>query len=132
MKIKVLPSGNHCKSLLRPPSVVNWASSEPSTFISQISLLATKAILSAPPNAGTNGTVGVSVGVGGASVAVASTMETGTSVDVWTGTEVSVIAGTEVGVLDGASVKVGLAIPRKKKIPAPAAITNTGTIAMNG
>src|SRR3990172_5707113 len=132
MKIKVLPSGSHCRSLLRPPSVVNGASSEPSTFISQISPLATKAILSAPPMAVSDGAVGVSVGAGGASVAVASTITTGISVELFTDSDVSVIDGADVNVLDGASVTSGLLIARKRKIPAPAAMTITGMIAMNG
>jgi hypothetical protein len=78
-----------------------------------------------------DGTVGASVKVGGVSVAVAS-KTTGMFVEVFTGSAVSVANGAEVDVLDGTAGRMGLLTPRKKKIPAPAAITTTGTIAMNG
>src|SRR5262245_38343117 len=69
MKIIVLPSGSHCKSVLAAPSEVSGIGSEPFTFISQISLLATKAILSTPPSTGK--ATGAGVFVTGSRVAVA-------------------------------------------------------------
>src|SRR6266487_4127182 len=122
-------ASSHCRSLLEAPSVVNGLSSEPSIFINQISLLATKATLSAPPSIGSAGTAG-SVGAGGVSVLVASTITTGISVELLMGVDASVLGGTDVDVLTGASVFAGLFIPLTRKKP-PVAITPiaiTGTM----
>src|SRR5574341_2377631 len=132
IKMIVLPSGNHCRSLFVAPSFVNCSRPVPSIFIVQISLLATKAILSAPPNVALANTVAVSVGVGGASVSVASTMTTGTTVTSFTGAEVSVAGGGSVKVLTGASVSTGVLVPLYKKTPpARAATTTTGMTTNN-
>src|SRR5215208_6952471 len=129
MKMTLSPSGSHCKSFLVTPSVVSCFSSEPSTFMSQISLLATKAILSAPPGEGSAGTA-VSVGArGGISVLVASTIATGTSVELSTGADVSVAGGTGVDVLTGGSVTTGCLLPLNRNKPvAKTATTPTGII----
>src|SRR5215207_1431632 len=130
MKMIVSPSGSHCRSFFAPPSVVNWIGSEPSTLITQTSLLATTAILSAPPKAGTEG-AGVSVSVGGmaASVLVDSTITIGIAVDSASGVDVSVIGGAGVEVLMGVSVPRGVPVPLKRKKPPATAITaTTGTI----
>ena len=105
IKTMFSPSGSHCRSFLIPPSTVNFLRSEPSTFMTQISLLATNAILSAPPKARSEG-MAVLVGVGGrgVSVAVDSISTTDTLVGLSTGAVVSVGRGIEVDVLTGASV----------------------------
>src|SRR5215207_2380293 len=130
MKMIVSPSGSHCRSFFTPPSVVREISSEPSTFITQTSLLATKAILSAPPNAGTDG-VSVSVSVGGSEVAVLvdSMITMGMAVASASEVDVSVIEGAEVAVLTGVSVSSGVLVPlKRKKPPANAIMATTGTI----
>src|SRR5512141_518430 len=99
MKTMFSPSGSHCRSFLTPPSTVNCLRSEPSTFMTQISLLATNAILSAPPKARSEG-MAVLVGVGGreVSVAVDSDSTTGTLVELSMGAVVSVGRGADVAV----------------------------------
>src|ERR1051326_6084716 len=125
------PSGSHCRSLLEAPSVVNCFRSEPSTFMSQISLLATMAILSAPPRAGNNGGAGF-VGVAGISVLVTSTTITGTFVGVLATVAVSVTGGGTVSVLTGTCVGgIFLFLVRLKRKTPPAARTAipiTGTM----
>src|SRR5512141_2744426 len=122
MKTMFSPSGSHCRSFLTPPSTVNCFGSEPSTFITQISLLATKAILSAPPKAGNPG-MAVSVAVGGSevSVIVDSISTIGIFVGLSMGADVSVGKGAEVDVtiggLTGGSVAAKLLLLLKKKKP---------------
>src|SRR5512138_1671638 len=110
----VLPSGSHCRSLFAPPSLVNCFRPDPSTFISQISLLATKAILSAPPRMDDDGAVvssGASVGAAGVSVLVAARFATGTAVELFGEAGASVFAEREVEVLTGTPVFAGLSPP---------------------
>src|SRR5690242_12742613 len=120
MKIRFSLSGSHCRSLLEAPSLVNCFRPEPSMFTSQISLLATKAILSAPPWTGKGGGA-VFVGVVGTSVLVASTTAIGTFVGVLTRVAVSVTGGGTVNVLTGACVVVAGAflLPFKLKRKTP-------------
>src|SRR6266540_5405014 len=134
IKTMFSPSGSHCKSFLVPPSAVNCFSSKPSTFIAQISLLATKAILSAPPKARGAGMV-VSVRVGGreVSVIVGSISTIGMFVGLLTGADVSVGKGADVDV--STDVLIGgfvagefLFSLKRKNPPASAAIAITGTM----
>src|SRR5512135_489031 len=119
-KRMTLPPGNHCRSLFAPPSVVNCLRSEPSGFMSQISLLATNATLSAPPGAdaeGWTGSVGASVGAEGVSVLVGSVITTGTCVEASVGADVSGFKGMEVKVLAGTCVFAGPKPPLNKNKP---------------
>src|SRR6266498_1731906 len=133
MKTMFSPSGSHCRSFLTPPSTVNCLRSEPSTFMTQISLLATNAILSAPPKASNDGTT-VTVGVEGreVSVIVGSISTTGIFVGLLTGADVSVGKGADVEVLTDASV-AGEFLPllKKKNPPARTAIAITGMTTNN-
>src|SRR5215207_6349605 len=125
---------SHCRSFLVAPSLVSCLGSLPSTFINQISLFATNAILSTPPRLGSSGAVGVSVAVGTAWVGVSSDTSTG-SVTLVCGIDVSVKAGADVdGLMTGASVSMGvLLIPlNKKKPPAMTAMATPGRITTIG
>src|SRR5512138_817381 len=121
--------GSHCRSFFAPPSVVNCLRFVPSTFTSQISLLATKAILSAPPRLDTDG-LAVSVGAGGVSVLAVSSTAIGKLVGASVGTDVSVFKTIVVDVLIGTSVLAGLRPPLNTKNPA--AITATTPSASTG
>ncbi len=134
MNISVSPSGSHCRSFLAPPSFVSWLSSEPSRFAIQMSLFATKAILSAPPPTGMEGVgVSVAVSVGGTTVSVlVDSIATGTTVVSLTEDSVSVARGAEVAVLIDACVADGVLVPlNRKNPPARAATTTTGTMTNN-
>src|SRR5215510_7820605 len=94
------------RSVLTPPSLVNTLGSEPSTFITQISLFATNAILSAPPIERANGAVIVSVGAGRVSVEVSAGITTASVTAADVGSDVS-LAGIDVKVLAGGAVAAG-------------------------
>ena len=130
MKISVSPSSRHCRTFLTLTSVVTCVRSEPSRLTSHISLLATKAILSAPPNSGAEGgRVGVAVSVGSTGSVLVGSTTSGTAVASLTAVEVSVAGGAEVDVLSGASVCGGVRVwLKRKKPPARAAIAMIGTM----